>query len=777
MKPTTSTQWKNDWRMIRAIAGKDIVDSIRNKNIISLLISSLFIILMYRALPLLETQGDTLNVFVYDAGESALVAFLENSRAVEIRTYTTEEKMLDALRHQDTPHLGLVIPAGFDQALENGQPLPLQGFVMNWLNAEQKSQLETAANNEFQRLLGQPIVLNTDGNTVYQTTEVGGLAVSAGMAIVFVIVTTGLTLIPSLMVEEKKDHTLETLLISPASSRHVVMGKALAGLVYCVLGAGLGVAVNAFILMHGWLALIAVVCGSLFAVSMGLLLGTFIEDRAQLVLWAWVFILPLFVPMIITLLADILPDWLVTVSKAVPTYSLLSLLRASFAQTFDWGAIGLHVLWMLTCTALVLGVLSWIIRRQQDLGFAGTFSLRTLFSPPATKPAQPHGAPRSQQPANSQSSSVRPRPALAQSQPGRSTPLKIIAAIASKDIREAIRNKVLLSIMLGVALVVANGLILPALLGLQNKPALVVYDPGRSTILSGLAGGETFRISYVKSLEDLEMYVSTSSEVALGLEIPEDFDQRAGSDEVIELNAIVVHWAKADEVNELVTFFDEAFTQAAWSQVDIQVSDNRVYPPAQADRQPLIIILTATIGLVTMGLIMVPLLIIEEKEAHTFETLLISPASFQQVITGKALAGITYCLVAGFTVLLLSNYLIVHWGLAIVAVVLIATLSVGIGILLGITAQSQTSLSVWAGPVMFLVIGASLVKFFDTSTWSPILVKVIDWVPTNSFIALLGLSMTRQLQWNAIWQNSLSIISLSIVIFALIGWMMRRMVR
>jgi len=41
---------------------------------------------------------------------------------------------------------------------------------------------------------------------------------------------------------------------------------------------------------------------------------------------------------------------------------------------------------------------------------------------------------------------------------------------------------------------------------------------------------------------------------------------------------------------------------------------------------------------------------VEEKEKHTMEALLVSPASYSQIVLGKTIAGIFYCLTAAAVV-------------------------------------------------------------------------------------------------------------------------------
>ena len=65
-KPNMS--WKSHLRITAAITGKDILDAIRNKNIIGLLASVLFIVVFYRFLPCWRTSVENPYLLVYDAG-------------------------------------------------------------------------------------------------------------------------------------------------------------------------------------------------------------------------------------------------------------------------------------------------------------------------------------------------------------------------------------------------------------------------------------------------------------------------------------------------------------------------------------------------------------------------------------------------------------------------------------------------------------------------------------------------------------------------------------
>ena len=294
--------WRESARIIWAITAKDLLEVVRNKNTISLLISALFIVVMYRLLPTLASRMEPPSMLVYDAGDSALVAYLENSQNIGVRSgYESEAHMKRRLADRDMPELGLVIPDGFDQALEAGGEARLQGYVMHWVSAEGAEGLRRTMEDEIAGLLGQRVPINMDGNVVYSQPDSSGPGTQAAAGAVFLLTMIGLSLIPHLMSAEKQSRTLDALLVSPASESHVVAAKALTGLFYCLIGGSVALAFNYNLVMHWWLAILALVCFSLFAISLGLMLGTKIENRGQLTLWAWVLIIPLFLPVMIVM--------------------------------------------------------------------------------------------------------------------------------------------------------------------------------------------------------------------------------------------------------------------------------------------------------------------------------------------------------------------------------------------------------------------------------------------------------------------------------------------
>lgn len=780
-----STNWSESARIIWAITAKDLREVLRNKNTLSVLFSALFIIVMYRMLPTLARGNEPTNVLIYDEGNSALPAYLENSQVIEAWTgYEDPDHMKRKLANGDVPELGLVVPGDFDQVLESGGAPVLQGYVLYWVGEESVENLVAEVENEVARQLGRQVPINTTGNVVYMAPDSHGIGMQAAAGTVFLLTMIGLSLISHLMLAEKKPHTLEVLLVSPASEWHIVISKALTGLFYCLLGGAVALAINQDVVVHWWLAILSLVVFSLFAISLGLLLGIKIDNRGQLTLWAWVLILPLFLPVMFVMVEELFPDRLIQVSQLVPTSIFFNLLRYSFAEPISIGRPLLGLAWIFIWSVAGLGAVVWSIRRRdRDTGRAATGLAGFLTSQSLRRLIELllNGIPkmqRSHPPTPEQFESSDPALmdiGMTQAKPYNGW--RIIRAIAAKDMLEALKNKIILSILLGSVLIVVNGALLPMLLERGTKPSLVVYDQGRSTILRALSGEEKFRLAIVESQEEMGTFISEGPGTWLGLVIPEDFDQNAGADQVIKLEGYVAHWANAEKTNQWATFFEEQLGQATWSTVQIDLTGHELYPPADAGGQISINITTLIIAVTAIGVALVPMLLVEEKESHTLEAVLISPAKFNQVIIGKALVGLIYCLIAAGVVIIFNRHRIVHWDIVLLASLLTAAFAVAMGILVGVLSDNPTSAAFWAGPLITVMLAPLIVQFFAYENWSSWIQILLAWMPGTLMLNLYRLSTAGEHLFLPFLSSAAALGAMAGVLFLLAGWRVQRLNR
>ena len=360
-----STQLWPSLRIVWAITSKDMLDAIKNKTTLSLLLSALFIVLVYQILPTFEKRSDLPTVLVFDAGTSDLLAKLKRSPNLDVYTgYTSQAQLERKLAAGDVPELAVTIPTGFDQTLESGAPLRLEGYVQHWVSDSDAAQLQAQAEEEITHLVGQPVTIHLEGNLIYPTPDSGGRSRLTSLAIVISVTMIGLGLAPHLMVEEKQTRTLDALLVSPARSSHLVIAKALTGLFYCLIVAIVILAINANLVIHWGLAVAAVILSSLFAVSVGLLLGSLVEANPVLPIWSMMILTVLLLPLFLAIMKDLLPAAVNTIFAWIPTVTLSRVLRGSFSRDLVSMAFSLELLVVAACTAVIMGSVAWAVRRS-----------------------------------------------------------------------------------------------------------------------------------------------------------------------------------------------------------------------------------------------------------------------------------------------------------------------------------------------------------------------------------------------------------------------------
>jgi ABC-2 type transport system permease protein len=772
----------DDVRIIWALFTKDVLEVLKNKNAITVLLTSLFMVLFYSVLPALSGLDEAPNLLVYDGGSSNLVPQLDGSRKVDLYTYPTEEQMKQVLTHGTVPELGLVIPADFDRAIQAGENPGLEGYVLRWVSEAEAEELRLAAESEISALVGKAVSIKLAEERVELLPDSGGLGETASFALAFVLIMTGVILVPNLMLEEKQNRTLEALSVSPASAGHIITGKALAGIFYCSLGGMVALLINRILVVHWWLAILTVLAGALFTVSIGLWLGIKIDSRSQLSLWSWIILLPLIMPLIFSLLQGLIPEVWVRISSVVPSTVILQLSKASFANPIPLGKTFIQIIWVLVVAGAGLGCSIWLMRRRDRQ--ASALSSHRQPSPSSASSTELQSSMASLQERSVQKTpgeTIAASPALhvgglvfEKSSPRGN--LAIIGVIAAKDLLEALKNRLILSILLGSTFILLSGSLLPLLLSQKNLPRIAVYDQGRSSILRDLAAREDMRVSILNSQADMESALVNSVNPALGLVITADFDQRTGEGQPIELQTYYPHWAASKQLSQLEAFFEEQLSQATKVDVLLNLPGYAVYPPVDLSGRPAMLLLNIITVILVIGIALVPLLMIEEKESQTLKVLLVSPASLKQVVAGKALVGLFYSMLPALPIMLLYHYLFIHWGVALLAVFLTAALAVGMGLLLGLLVDSSTNVSMWGALLLLFVIGSGLLKLFGLNL-PQVLQTALEWLPGVAMMELFSISQAGDFPTSLLWLNIIALMAAITAVTVLLAWRVYHMER
>lgn len=351
-----------NWRIVAAIARKDIVDAVKNLYVLFSLVLPIGILLLFGLMfPEAEEVG-TMTVAVYDEGDSHLVSSLRAVPGVQVLEVDSEEKLLAEAEKKVVA--GLVLPAGLDAAVEAGQ----QPEVVVYLNLRRGGGERAAAQRVIEQQIWGLVGQEEPARVAWRAT--GGQAgpefqIDRYLLIIIVVMglaMTGAFVVPTLLVEEKEKHTLAALLLSPARPVEIVMGKALTGLFYSLLLTGL-----LLVLDEGWVGdwpvtVAAVILGASFAVTVGLLMGGLFRTTNQVNTWSTVAVLAIMAPSWTTLL-DSSPA-MDTVLRLIPTYYLAHALQLSLAGEAKLAAVGPDLAILASGTALLVAAVVWTLRRE-----------------------------------------------------------------------------------------------------------------------------------------------------------------------------------------------------------------------------------------------------------------------------------------------------------------------------------------------------------------------------------------------------------------------------
>jgi ABC-2 type transport system permease protein len=355
-----------NWRIVWAIARKDIVDAIKNMYILFALVLPVGMSLLLGVVFPSEQEILTMTVAVYDPGGSRLVSVLRELPETQVRDVASAEELAEVVRKDATG--GLIVPAGFDAAVSAGQQPDLTVYLNRRRGGGELAVFQRMVEQQVWAMVGQSYPVKISWMDVENPAGIqkpGGFQLQDYMLVIFLVMglaMVGTFMVPTLLVEEKEKHTLDALLISPARPAEVMAGKALTGLVYCLLISGLLIVLN-----RGWtgnwpMTLVALVVGSLFVVAVGLLMGGLFHTTNQVNTWSSIVMLALMIPSWSGIFGN--PPIVEQLFDLVPTHYMANVLQLSLAGEASLGRVWMDLAVLGGSTILVLGAVLRVLRRE-----------------------------------------------------------------------------------------------------------------------------------------------------------------------------------------------------------------------------------------------------------------------------------------------------------------------------------------------------------------------------------------------------------------------------
>jgi ABC-2 type transport system permease protein len=351
--------------------------------------------------------------------------------------------------------------------------------------------------------------------------------------------------------------------------------------------------------------------------------------------------------------------------------------------------------------------------------------------------------------------------------------LRVVLAIAAKDIVDAIKNKSILSQVFTVMFIIVLYRFLPSFENGDALPRLVLYDAGSSKRIAELEGSASFDLVVTDSQAAMEAYVEDMDTVVLGLVLPSDFDDQNSNGQEIELEGYVVHWASDKKISEVQSFFEEKVEEIVGNPVRIHNEGNIVYSIPDSRGFSFLTSLTAVLVMVIAGAFIVPILVLEEKENKTLDALLVSPADPSLVLLGKAFSGSIYCIIAVGAVLVLNHSLVTHWWLSILAALCGVAFNVGVGLLLGSIFEVKQQLTLW-GFVLINILGIPMFLSIMDDIIPTSIMAVIHLIPTVALAKVFRVSFSNSASLSLFGPELAIILTGTLIIFTAMFWVIRR---
>ena len=355
--------------------------------------------------------------------------------------------------------------------------------------------------------------------------------------------------------------------------------------------------------------------------------------------------------------------------------------------------------------------------------------------------------------------------------------LYIIGSIAAKDIQDAIKNRFVIYQIIAVSVILLSirglGLILE-----PPTTQLVIFDPGGSTFSSMVEDSPDLRAYQTESLVDLQGVISNMGfglGAELGIEIPSGFDSQLESMDQPELQGYV-SWANRKKAVAIKDEIESALQELTGKPILINLEGNITTPPGEIGLLVGIVTMFAVTIILTIGIILVPSLMLEEKENHTLDALLVSPASIGQVVAGKALAGTFYILVTMLIVYLIYWSCVYSWGITALCVIGAVLFAVSVGLLFGVVFDRQQEMTGWLSLVMVLVSGTIFVELINLDL-PPFLDQIMPWLPPVALANIFWASFSSQVDYQQVWASFAVVVIISGLLFGFIIWRIRKLDR
>jgi len=362
---------------------------------------------------------------------------------------------------------------------------------------------------------------------------------------------------------------------------------------------------------------------------------------------------------------------------------------------------------------------------------------------------------------------------------------RLMFAIARKDALDILLNKATVSILVSPILLALLFLGIGTLLGSKTTNVLI-YNPSKSGVEQVLKSAyQDIKITYANSSADVGASFGPdgthkSSPYALGLVVPPDFDSSLHAGGHPQLQLFLNGDSTSNQQKILLQGAIANYSRnVANPQPPASIIVTTINPPKVIDTgtYELSVVYGATIFLMSFlaGTSLVPGMLAEEKEKKTLRMLMVTPASFADVVLGKLLVGLSYQLVLTLFAVGIEGGYMGQIPILLFFALLGSCFSVSLGLLAGSLFQTTSTAGMFSGVMSIIYI----VPIFFVGLFSQILgdnpfTPLIKVLPTYYIADGVTKALQNAATWSNLWVDVGAVVGSIIVLLAIATWGLRR---
>ncbi len=364
--------------------------------------------------------------------------------------------------------------------------------------------------------------------------------------------------------------------------------------------------------------------------------------------------------------------------------------------------------------------------------------------------------------------------------------MRSIFAIARKDALDLVLNKSTLVMLMTPFFLALVFLMINVLLS-SHTTNVLVYNPGKSNI-EQIVDNESsgIKVTYVNSPDQVTTAFGANgskkdSSYELGLIVPANFDADLRAAQHPQMTIYINGSDMSNDQSQLLINALNNYTRSiANPQPPAAITSTIINPPAPINpfqNIGQIYTVAALLGSLLVGTSLVPNLLVEEKEKKTLRMLMVSPASFADVIVAKLLVGLVYqLLIALVAVAITGGFGIgAQLPLLLLFTLLGSLFSISVGLLFGSIVNTTTAAGACGGAMSLLyVLPIFFVGLFAQLMGSSPVTQLIRILPTYYIADGASNAVTNANALPATMLDISVIIGVTLVLVLLSLWTLRR---